>query len=112
MAQFSGDRQPQRLSTVIKESSRASTDIFEPTDYVPHRNTEVPYDISFLTDLLMEIFPKATEESLMSHANLRYADIRVGNKGACLNFNLLGICSDPNCSYRHTKANASSKRIK
>ena len=48
----------------------------------------------------------------MSHANLRYAAIRVGNKGACLNFNLLGICSDTNCSYRNTKANASSKRIK
>jgi hypothetical protein len=48
----------------------------------------------------------------MSHSNLRYDDIRVGNKGVCLNFNLLGICNDPNCSYRHTKANPTDERIK
>jgi hypothetical protein len=60
----------------------------------------------------MAKFPKATAEALMSHANLKYEDIRVGNKGACLNFNLLGICKDPNCSYRHTKANPTDERIK
>jgi hypothetical protein len=58
-------------------------------------------------------FPKVTAEALMSHSNLKYKDIQVGNKGACLNFNLLlGICNDPNCSYRHTKANPTKERIK
>jgi hypothetical protein len=60
----------------------------------------------------MEKFPKATAEALMSHSSLRYEDIRVGNKGACLNFNLLGICNDPNCSFRHTQAKPTDDRIK
>jgi hypothetical protein len=60
----------------------------------------------------MDKFPTATAEALMSHTNLRYEDIRVGNKGACLNFNLLGICSNPNCSYRHTQAKPTDERIK
>ena len=55
---------------------------------------------------------KATTESLMSHSNLRYENIKVGNKVLCLNFNLLGLCSDPHCSYRHTKANPTNKSIK
>ena len=84
------------------KSNRSSTEIFKLTLYVPHRNTEAPYDISVFTNSLMEKFLKSTVESLMSHANLKYGDIRVGNKGACLNFNLLRICSDTNCSYRHT----------
>ena len=92
--------------------SRSGKELFSPADYVPHRNPEVPDDISTLTDPLMVKFPKVTAEALMSHSNLMYEDIRVGNKGGCLNFNLLGICNDPNCSYRHTKANPTEERIK
>jgi hypothetical protein len=101
-----------RGTAVSAASSRSGQELFKPADYVPHRNPEVPDDISVLTDPLMAKFPKATAEALMSHANLKYEDIRVGNKGACLNFNLLGICKDPNCSYRHTKANPTDERIK
>ena len=35
----------------------------------------------------------------------------MGNKGACLNYNLMGICSDANCSYQHTKENLTAERI-
>ena len=79
-----------------------------------HWKVVLPNDISVFADLLMIKFPKATVESLMSHANLRYEEISVdiGNKGYCLNFNLLGICSDPNCPYRHMKANLTDERIK
>jgi hypothetical protein len=112
VTQFGVERQPHQGQPISTDSSRTGSDMFKPADYVPHRNSEVPDDISVLTDPLMAKFPKATAESLMSHANLRYEDIRVGNKGACLNFNLLGICSDPNCSYRHTKAKPTDERIK
>ena len=46
----------------------------------------------------MTKLPKAMVQSLTSHANLEYEDIRVVNNGACLNYNLLGICSDPKYS--------------
>jgi hypothetical protein len=110
--QFGIERPQQQGANVSTGNSKSSQDLFRPADYVPHQNTEVPDDISVLTDPLMAKFPKATAEALMSHANLKYEDIRVGNKGACLNFNLLGICKDPNCSYRHTKANPTDERIK
>jgi hypothetical protein len=35
----------------------------------------------------------------MAHGDLRYDGIRIGNKGACLNYNLLGICKDQTCPY-------------
>ena len=90
----------------------SSKDLFRPADYVPHRNAEVPDDISLLTSPLMDKFPKTTAEALMSHSSLRYEDIRAGNKGAYLNFNLLGICNDPSCSFRHTHENPTDDRIK
>ena len=48
----------------------------------------------------------------MSHTNLKYEDIRVGNNRVSLNYNLLGIYSDTNCYYRHTKTKPTTERIK
>jgi hypothetical protein len=112
VGQFGLDRQTQQGCAISSAGSTGSQDMFRPADFVPHRNKEVPDNISLLTTPLMEKFPKATAEALMSHANLKYDDIRVGNKGACLNFNLLGVCSDPGCSYRHTQARPTEERIK
>jgi hypothetical protein len=109
--QFGLDR-PIKQGRAISASTGSSQDMFRPADYVPHRNKEVPDDISLLTTPLMDKFPTATTEALMSHGNLKYEDIRVGNKGACLNYNLLGICKDPNCTYRHTLARPTDDRIK
>ncbi len=61
---------------------------------------------------MLQKFPNATAEVLMAHGDLRYEDIRIGNKGACLNYNLLAICKDRTCSYRHSKAQPTPKRIK
>jgi hypothetical protein len=49
---------------------------------------------------------------IMSHGSLKYDDVRVGNKGACLNYNMLGVCNDKACTYRHSKANPTLERIK
>jgi hypothetical protein len=78
---------------------------------VPPVNRDIPDEISTLTMPLLERFPKATMASLMAHSDLKYDDIRVGNKGACLNLNLLGICSDSGCQYRHSKSNPSAERV-
>ena len=61
---------------------------------------------------LLQKFPKATAEALMAHGDLRYDDIRIGNKGPCLNYNLLGICKDRTCLYRHSIAQPTPERIK
>ena len=112
MAQLGGYRKPQRRAKLSEDISRAGIDIFIPEKYLPYRNIEVPDDIRMLTDPIMEIFPKATAQLLMSHANLKYEDIRAGNNGAFLNCNSLCIYSDPNCSYRHAKEKPTNERIK
>jgi hypothetical protein len=92
------------------ENSR-SDKMFREAPHVPQVNKDIPDEISTLTMPLLERFPKATMASLMAHSDLKYDDIRVGNKGACLNLNLLGICSDSGCQYRHSKSNPTAERV-
>jgi hypothetical protein len=84
---------PRSTDTTVPDSrSRSSSQddaMFKPADWVAPTNPSVSDDISVLTMPLMQKFPKATADVLMAHADLRYDDIWVGNKGACLNYNLL-----------------------
>jgi hypothetical protein len=93
-------------------STGSGTDMFKPADFVSPKNTSVPDDISAITGPMMEKFPSVTTGALMSHGQLNFEDIRVGNKGACLNYNLLGVCTDAKCSYRHTRAKPTPERIR
>ena len=61
---------------------------FAPAEYVSHKNTSIADDIRAITMPLIEKFPNATMKALMAHGDLRYDDIRIGNKGACPNYNL------------------------
>jgi hypothetical protein len=76
--------------------------LFRPADFVSPKNASIPNDISAIT--LMEKFPKVTANALMSHGSLNFENICVGNKGACLDYNLLSICTDSKCTYRHARA--------
>jgi hypothetical protein len=76
------------------------------------KNPGVADNISTITMPMLQKFPNATAEALMAHGDLQYDDICIGNKGACLNYNLLGICKDRTCSYRHSKAQPTLERIK
>jgi hypothetical protein len=79
---------------------------------VAAKNTSVPDDISAIMMPLVQKYPKITANALMSHSLLTYEDIHVGNKGACLNYNLVGLCSDPKCNYRHARAKPTPDPIK
>jgi hypothetical protein len=113
LTQFGAQHPRGTGATVITaDSGSTTTDIFRPADWVTPTNPDVADDISALTMPLLEKFPHATAEALMAHSNLRYNNIRIGNKGACLNYNLLGICKDRKCSYPHSKAQPTPERIK
>jgi hypothetical protein len=86
--------------------------MFRPAEWVMPKNANISDDISVLTGPMMLKFPNAMADALMAHADLRYDDIRVGNKGACLNYNLLGQCPDKACTYRHAKAKPTEERSK
>jgi hypothetical protein len=95
------------------DSTLSSGDsMFRPAEYVSHKNSSIADDISAITTPLVDKFPNATTEALMAHGDLRYDDIRIGNKGACLNYNLFGVCNDKACSYRHARAQPTADRIK
>jgi hypothetical protein len=111
--QFGADeRSTAPTSGLSSLSGSRSDDIFKPADFVVPKNSKVPDDISAVTMPLMDKFPKVTASALMNHGQLKYDDIRVGNNGACLNYNLLGVCHDPKCSYRHSQARPTAERTK
>jgi hypothetical protein len=100
------------VGTADSTLSSHSDSLFRPADWVTPKNPNVADDISAITMPLLSKFPHATTEALMAHGDLRYDDIRIGNKGACLNYNLLGVCKDRSCSYRHSKGQPTPERIK
>jgi hypothetical protein len=79
---------------------------------VVQKNANIADDISALTFPLLDKFPKAMMKDIMSHSSLQYDDVRIGNKGACLNFYMLGVFIDKSCTYRHSKANPTEERVK
>jgi hypothetical protein len=87
-------------------------DLFRPAKFVSHKNTSISDDLSALTMPLIEKFPKATMGALIAHSNLEYDEIRIGSKGACLNYNIFGVCHNKTCTYRHSQANPTAERIK
>ena len=112
VAQLGGEEQIQSRVDVDRERSRSRVELFKPEEVVPHRNTDIHEDISGIADSTMTEFLQTTSESLMNHANLRCDEIRVRGEGACLNYNLLDICNEAKCSYRHTRANSTAEIIK
>ena len=110
LAQFGASASRTAATEMSLLSSGA--DLFKPAKFVSPKNTNVPDDISAITTPLLEKIPNVTANSLMSHGQLAFEDIWVGNKGACLNYNLLGICSNKKCSYRHARAKPTPKGVR
>jgi hypothetical protein len=54
------ERQGRHPKEISSSGSTASRDMFRPADYVPHRNKDVPNNISLLITPLMDKFPKTT----------------------------------------------------
>jgi hypothetical protein len=80
-------------STMTRESDGGRTggsEMFRPANYIAAENTDIPGDISSITGPLLDKFPAMTAEQIMSLGALKYDDLRVGQRGACLIQNLLG----------------------
>ena len=100
VAQFGANGSgPGTAATSLSSMSSGPGKLFKPAEFVAPKNASVPDDISAITMPLMDKFPKVTANALMLHGSLNFEDIRIGNKGACLNYNLLGACTDAKCSY-------------
>jgi hypothetical protein len=103
-------------STITQESlgsgRKGNGDMFRPADFIAAENLHIPDDISTITGSLLDKHPSVTAEQIMSFGALKYDDLRVGQRGACLNQNLLGRCDSPACIYIHEVAKPTTQRAK
>ncbi len=86
--------------------------MFRPAEYIATKNLEIPDDISVITGPMSEKYPSAMAEQIMSHGVLKYEELRIGQRGACLNQNLLGNCNNSKCTYIHGVAKPTAQRTK
>jgi hypothetical protein len=112
MAQFGIAMSGCSTETAATNSSSSKSGMFNPADWGVPKNASIPDDISAITSPLLEKSPQTTMNDIMSHGSLRYEYICMGNKGVCLNFNMLGVCNDKSCTYQHVKANPMDELIK
>jgi hypothetical protein len=102
-------------STVTQDSGggrKSNTDMFRPANFIAAENLHIPDDISTVTGPLLDKHPSVTAEQIMSFGALKYDNLRVGQRGACLNQNLLGRCDSPACTYIHKAAKPTAQRAK
>jgi hypothetical protein len=62
---------------------------------------EIPDDISSIKGPVLDKHSSATAKQIMSFGALKYDDLWVSQRGACLNQNLLGKCNNLKCTYIH-----------
>jgi hypothetical protein len=62
-------------------------------------NTSVPAGCKRAVDALNAAYPNISLTDLIKKGGASYSSIRVGGKGDCTSFGLLGRC--PGCSYHH-----------
>ncbi len=68
-------------------------------------NAEIPAGCRRAVEALNAMQPNISLKDLIRKGGAAYANIRVGNKGDCTSFGLLGRC--PGCPYRHVTCNSS-----
>jgi hypothetical protein len=92
--------------------SKSNGDMFRLADFIASKNMDIPDNISTLTGSLLHKYPSVTAKQIMSSGTLKYDNLRVGQRGACLNQNLLGRCSNPKCMYIHASTKPMVQRAK
>jgi hypothetical protein len=104
---------PRPVDRPAPRAESRSDDLFPGAkpDYVPVTNDSVPDDISAITGPLMEKFPDANVGDLL-RGGAKFEDLRMGKRGTCMNYNLLGVCSEPDCRYQHNKSKPAAAKAK
>ena len=74
----------------------------------PTSNPSIPSLCKPTVDLFNAQYPTMSFLSLIKQGGLQYSDLRVGGKGDCSSFGLLGRCSG--CSYNHVVCTVSADR--
>jgi hypothetical protein len=65
----------------------------------PTVNTAIPPLRQKVVRAFNQLYPTLTNMELCQKGNVKFAHVRIGRAGACVNFGLLGCC--PGCAYRN-----------
>ncbi len=59
---------------------------------------------------LVKLFPTLSVMDMVKQGGIKFGAVQIGGKGDCSNFNLLGKCTDPKCTYAHRPAKVGKER--
>ncbi len=51
-----------------------------------------------------KLYPTLSVLDMVRKGGIKFGAVQIGGKGDCSNFNLLGKCTDPKCTYNHKPA--------
>ncbi len=58
----------------------------------------------------VKLYPTLSVMDMVKKGGIKFGEVQIGGKGDCSNFNLLGKCLDPNCTYKHKPAKVGEER--
>jgi hypothetical protein len=79
-------------------------------DSKPSINRAIPPLCQKAVASFVKLYPTLSVMDMVKKGGIKFEEVQIGNKGDCSNFNLLGKCRDPNCTYKHKPAKVGEER--
>jgi hypothetical protein len=76
----------------------------------PSINPAIPPFFLKSVEKFTKLYPTLSVLDMVKKGGLKFGDVQIGGKGDCSNFNLLGKCIDPACTYNHKPAKVGEDR--
>jgi hypothetical protein len=73
-------------------------------------NTAIPPLCQMAVASFTKLYPTLSVMDMVKKGGIKFGEVQIGGKGDCINFNLLGKCSDPYCTYNHRPAKVGEER--
>ncbi len=58
----------------------------------------------------IKLFPTLSVMDMVKKGGIKFGVVQIGGKGDCSNFNLLGKCTNQNCTHAHKPAKVRGER--
>jgi hypothetical protein len=76
----------------------------------PTTNPEIPPLCRTAVADFVKLHPTLSVMDMVRKEGIKFGEVQIGGKGDCSNFNLLGKCRDPTCTYNHKPAKVGEER--
>ena len=77
----------------------------------PTRNTAIPPGCATAVKEVNRLYPTMSISDFAQKGGVKYSLLQVGNRGDCINFALLGRCSE-SCPYKHIARPMADKKAR